>query len=64
MARDKSGESIITDEYERLIKNNTLDFYKYAYFDVHKECQNSRFEKVNPLIHHLTPQLLNFGFFM
>ena len=40
MARDKSGERIITDEYEKLIKNNQLDFYKYVYFDVHKECKN------------------------
>lgn len=55
MARDKSGERIITDEYEKIIKNNELDFYKYVYFDVHKECKNQRFEKVNPLIDLLNP---------
>jgi hypothetical protein len=53
MAVNKSDEKCITDEYEKLIKHNKLDFYKYVYFDFHKECHNQKFEKVNPLIKSL-----------
>ena len=53
MAVNKSDEKCITDEYEKLIKHNKLDFYKYVYFDFHKERHNQKFEKVNPLIKSL-----------
>ena len=29
MATNKSGEKIITDEYEKILKHNDLSFYKY-----------------------------------
>jgi hypothetical protein len=64
MATHKSGEKLITDEYEKLITYNKLPFYKYVYFDVHLECANQKFEKVNPLIEKLSPQLTNFSFFL
>ena len=64
MATHKSGEKLITDEYEKLITYNKLPFYKYVYFDVHHECANQKFEKVNPLIEKLSPQLTNFSFFL
>ena len=46
MATNKSGEKVITDEYEKILKHNDFSFYKYIYifrydyFDFHKKCHN------------------------
>ena len=38
LKKDKSGESILTEAFEKHILNNDLPYVKYEYFDLHHVC--------------------------
>lgn len=63
LKKDKSGESILTEAFEKHILNNDLPYVKYEYFDLHHVCKNQRFDFVNPLIEKISGMVDNFNFY-
>ena len=57
MAKGKKHEQMITEAFEKHIKENNLNNIKYEYFDFHYACRGQNFDKVNPLLKKL--QLMN-----
>lgn len=64
MKKNKEGEQIITEAFEEHVKNNSLPFFRYEYFDLHHQCKNQKYENMNPLIVKLHPQNENFKFYV
>lgn len=64
MARSKTQEQMITDEYENHIIKNNLPNVRYEFFDFHHACKGQKFDHVNPLIKKLQLMNENFRFYV
>lgn len=64
MARTKTQEQMITDEYENHIIKNNLPNVRYEFFDFHHACKGQKFDRVNPLIKKLQLMNENFRFYV
>jgi len=64
--KEESQERRLSDMYEKLAKGVTFEqkYVKYIHFDLHHECKNLDFTKLDELIESLTDNFEDIGYFM